>query len=697
MAEPIEMKRDLSYPQLIRNPAGDGGADFFRTMAEGAPVSLWMADASGKSTFHNQAWLDFTGRARAEMGGQAWLECVHPDDLSRCLETYHGAFRDRRKFQMEYRLRRYDGQFRWVLDMGAPCYDDGRAFCGFTGATVDITERKEAEEQLGFANTVLTREIESSPDAILVVDANGRMSSFNQRFIDLWSIPPDIAQSRDDNAALASVLSKVKDPAAFMDRVKHLYEHPDESVREEVELNDGRILERHASGMRDASGKYLGRIWFFRDITDRKRDEEYLKGRNKDLEQIAAGAPLTDILNSIAKTAEQSKSGLICSILLLERDGRHLRHGTGPSLPDFYNNAINGVEIGPSVGSCGAAAYSGKLVVVEDIDTHPFWAPYKGLATRAGLKACWSQPILSSAGHVLGTFANYYREVRAPTAADLEFMTSTAHIAGIAIERKRAEEDSAAAKTQAEIANRTKTEFLANMSHELRSPLNSVLGFSEIMKKELFGPLGSPRYQEYVEDIGQSASHLLAIINDILNISKIEAGKLELDETKVDVGAVVEICARLMYMRAAEAGIQLETNLAADLPKIFLDSRKVKQILLNLISNAVKFTPKGGKVTVSAGLNERGELVIKVADTGIGIAPENIGRALSPFMQIDSSLSRKYEGTGLGLPLSKALIELHGGQLTIESQLGTGTTVTVTFPTTRVVTGTNPAPLAESA
>jgi len=691
------MKRNVSYPQTVRNPAGESGAVFFRAMADGAPVSLWMADASGKSTFHNQAWLDFTGRARAEMGGRAWLECVHPDDLSRCLDTYHSAFRDRRKFQMEYRLRRYDGQFRWVLDMGAPCYDESKTFCGFAGATVDITERKEAEEQLNVANTVLTREIESSPDAILVVDANGRMSSFNQRFIDMWSISPDIAWSRDDRAALNSVLSKVKDPAAFMNRVKYLYEHPEESVREEIELNDGRILERHASGMRDASGKYLGRIWFFRDITDRKRDEEFLKGRSKVLEQIAADAPLNDILNLIATTAEEARPGLICSILLLERDGRHLRHGAGPSLPAFYNDAIDGVEIGPTVGSCGAAAYTGKLVVVEDIDTHPFWTPYRGLAARAGLKACWSQPILSPAGHVLGTFANYYRETRAPTGADLEFMTNTAYIAGIAIERKRAEEDSAAAKTQAEIANRTKTEFLANMSHELRSPLNSVLGFAEIMIKELFGPLGSPRYREYVEDIGQSASHLLAIINDILNISKVESGKLELDEAKVDVGAVIEICTRLMYTRAAEAGIQLETVFAADLPEIFLDSRKVKQILLNLISNAVKFTPKGGKVTVSAGLNERRELVIKVVDTGIGIAPEDIGKALSPFMQIDSSLSRKYEGTGLGLPLSKALVELHGGQLTIESQLGAGTTVTVTFPTTRVVSATNPAPLAESA
>ena len=155
------MKRKAAYPSPEIRAVDQDSASFFRAMADGAPVSLWMADASGKSTFHNQAWLDFTGRARAEMGGRAWLDCVHPDDLSRCLETYHSAFRDRRTFQMEYRMRRYDGQYRWVLDMGAPCYDDSKAFCGFAGATVDITERKEVEERLSFANTVLTREIES--------------------------------------------------------------------------------------------------------------------------------------------------------------------------------------------------------------------------------------------------------------------------------------------------------------------------------------------------------------------------------------------------------------------------------------------------------------------------------------------------------------------------------------------------------
>jgi signal transduction histidine kinase len=497
----------------------------------------------------------------------------------------------------------------------------------------------------------------------------------------------EIAAAETDEPVLKAGAPQVKNPQKFYDRVKYLYDHPDESGSDEIEFKDGRIFEGYTSTLRDPEGRYLGRVWSLSDITARRRSEEILRGRNLVLEQLATGTPQREILASIAQTAEETNPGLICSILLLDRESGVLRHGAAPSLPEFYNHAIDGLAIGPEVGSCGAAAYTGRRVIVEDIMTHPYWVLFKEVAARAGLRACWSQPILSSSGEVLGTFAIYYREVRAPGAQDLEFIESMAHLAGIAIEHRRAEQESAAGREQAEIANRTKTEFLANMSHELRTPLNSVLGLSEIMKDELFGSLGSERYRGYADDIYQSAKHLLDVITDILDISKIEAGKLSLDEDEVDVGAAVETCMRLMYLRASEAKISLVKNIAAGLPKIHADSRKVKQIVLNLLSNAVKFTPKGGTVTVSAWLGDSREMCLTVADTGIGIAPANVEKALTPFAQIDSSLSRKYEGTGLGLPITKALIELHGGRLAIASDLGKGTAVTVTFPAVRVLNG----------
>ncbi len=665
-------------------------------MADGAPVPLWMADVSGQSTYHNQAWLDFTGRSRDEMGGRAWIESLHPDDMARCLDVYRQAFRERCKFEMEYRLRRHDGEYRWVLDAGTPFHQPDGTFSGFIGTNFDITEHKKAEERLEITNTILTTQIESSPDGILVVDQDRKVSYFNKRFGEIWKIPPEIIASRVDENILKTGILQVKDPHAFYDRVMYLYDHPDVEGSEDVEFKDGRVFDRNSVTLRDTKGAYLGRVWIFHDVTARRRSEEILRGRNRVLERLASGAPLRDVLALLAQTAESVGPEMICSILLLEQDKdvRRLRHAAAPSLPEFYNEAIDGTEIGPEVGSCGAAAYTGKRVVVENIMTHPFWVPYRAYAERANLKACWSEPILSSKGEVLGTFAIYYREPRAPDAWDLEFIASNAHLAGIAIEHKRSEKESAAARDQAEIASRTKTEFLANMSHELRSPLNSVLGLAEIMKDEFFGPMGSERYRGYADDIFQSAKHLLDVITDILDISKIEAGRLTLYEEEIDIGPTIETCARLMYPRSSEAKIAIEKDVPGDLPRLFCDARKIKQILLNLLSNAVKFTPKGGTVRISARVDETGEMCLDVTDTGIGIAPGNIEKALTAFTQIDSSWSRKYEGTGLGLPITKALVELHGGRLAIKSALGAGTSVAVTFPAHRVASAPAPKPPA---
>jgi signal transduction histidine kinase len=240
------------------------------------------------------------------------------------------------------------------------------------------------------------------------------------------------------------------------------------------------------------------------------------------------------------------------------------------------------------------------------------------------------------------------------------------------------------ARDEAEYANRAKSQFLAVMSHELRTPLNAIIGFSEMMQTELYGPLGDTRYKQYAQDIHNSGDHLLSIINDILDLSKIEAGQSDLNEEEIDLSQIVTSIRRIMQERAAAAGISFICDSGEGLPWLLADRRALKQILLNLLSNAVKFTPKGGQVELRMALDPDRALRIAVTDTGIGIDAEDIPRAMAAFGQVDGSWSRRYEGAGLGLPISRALTQLHGGTLELSSSPGVGTTVTVRLPPERV-------------
>ncbi len=244
------------------------------------------------------------------------------------------------------------------------------------------------------------------------------------------------------------------------------------------------------------------------------------------------------------------------------------------------------------------------------------------------------------------------------------------------------------ALTREETANRAKSNFLAHMSHELRTPLNSIIGFSDILGEELFGPLGNSRYDEYVQDIKASGQHLLAVITDILDIAKIEAGEARIEDDAIDLSDLIESVARMVRHRADEKGQDLAYHVRAKGIYLRGDGLRVKQILLNLLTNAVKFTPDGGKITLSGDLDSEGRVTFVVTDTGIGIEPSDIDRVLQPFGQVANSFVSTGEGTGLGLALSKMLMDMHGGSLTLESEPGIGTQVTLVFPEHRTATAT---------
>jgi signal transduction histidine kinase len=252
--------------------------------------------------------------------------------------------------------------------------------------------------------------------------------------------------------------------------------------------------------------------------------------------------------------------------------------------------------------------------------------------------------------------------------------------------QKAARDELLDAKFKAEAASKAKSRFLANMSHELRTPLNAIIGFSHLLMDETLWPPEKKKQRDYAKDIHASGKHLLALINDLLDISRIEAGAIRLNEEATRVDELIESCLKMVRPKAVEAGIEIQLNIADDLPAVRVDRRLLSQAALNLLSNAVKFTPSGGRIDVSALRTDRSGVAIDIRDTGIGMTDKEIRRVGQPFVQADSNLNRRYEGAGLGLAITKGLIALHDGQLVLESTPGIGTSASIQLPPARVLT-----------
>ena len=390
-------------------------------------------------------------------------------------------------------------------------------------------------------------------------------------------------------------------------------------------------------------------------------------------------------LESLIELIEHELPAMRGSVLLLENEGTTLRHGAAPHLPDQYCRFIDGLSIGPAAGSCGTAAFRREQVIVRDIATDPLWREYRQFALPFGLRACWSTPILDGNGTVIGTFAMYYGEPRAPTAHELDLTQTATMLAANIIVRARAEnalrENEARmrlARVRAEEADRAKTEFLTMMSHELRTPINSIAGYAMLMLDSIPDPVTSAQ-RNYLQRIMKAQRHVMGLIDTVLTHAKLEARGMTYRLERILIGELLDELESLARPQLAAKEISYDCSACEPGLVVRGDRQKMVQILLNIISNAVKFTPQGGQITVRSAVLDAGRVLIGVRDTGVGMTAEQAANVFEHYTQFKSRLTREGEGTGLGMAISRELARGMGGDLTVESELGAGTEFALTL------------------
>ena len=641
--------------------------------------SFGWSVSSGQIVWSDETFRIFEYDPAGKPTIQAIMQRTHPEDLALVQEMLDQAIGDRTAFDFEHRLLLPDGSLKYVRVVGYPSTNDEPGNLEFVGAVTDITESKRVEESLRRIEGYLAEAQRLTHAGSWVWRVQGREALYlSEEWYRVYGFDPEAGMPSYEERLERMHPEDRSLWQAAIDRA--ILEKSDYEVEFRILHPSGTVRYVHTVGhpVVNASGDLVEFVGSSIDVTERKRAEALRDGESRILEMIARDARLEEILDRLVRVVEAQFAGLLCSVLLLDEDGQHVRHGAAPNLPESYIKAIDGLCIGPRAGSCGTAMYRREPVVVTDILEDPLWEAYRGVAEAYGLRACWSTPILAPSGKALGSFAMYYCEPRSPGPAETRALEMATHLAGIAIERRMARaERERLRQAQADLAhiNRVTTmgELTASLAHEIKQPITAAMTDAKTCRRWL------ERDTPDVEEAREAASRIVKDVtraSDIISSISLLFKKDALQRDFLDVNELIREMIVLLRSEANRYSLSIRTELAEDLPRVMADRVQLQQVFMNLMLNgidAMKETTGGGELTIRSASDE-GQLLISVSDTGVGLPPEQADQIFRAFF------TTKDNGTGMGLPITRSIIESHGGRLWVTDTSGQGATFQFTLP-----------------